>query len=1043
MLRLGLDLGTNSIGWALYRLDAEGEPEELVNGGVLIHSDGRNPQNQSSNARERREKRGPRRNRDRTLRRRKRVAHRLHELGLLPRVTAHDERAAMSQLDPLRLRAQALDRPLTPYELGHILLSFVDRRGFSSNRQADGGEDGAIRQDVSDLRRRMEQSGARTLGEYLWRRHQKGKTIRARLGNGLYPDRAMIEQELQVIRSAQEALHPRITVRDWDAIIDSILFQRKLRPVERGWCTLIESERRAYKAEPLFQRFRIWQDVLNLQYDPPGEGRRPLNDRQRWLIVNKLLSVKSQTFHQLAALAGLPEGSRFNFQTTARNNLDGDLTAAVLGAKKCFGKRKWANLGLKRQQEVVERLLEVESHDALIEWLRTERGLSEQAADAVASSRLPQGTGHLSRAAIERLLPYMEEEGLPYDQALKAAGFSHHSDLHGDGAAARLPYYGEVLTRDVIGGRPGGRTEAERIGKISNPTVHIALGQVRRLFNAIADRHGKPDEVVVELARELRQNKRDRERDQQRNLESQKRNERLRELAANAGFPEPSSLDMRKLRLWDEQGPANGRVCPFTGETLSLQRVLSDETEIEHILPYSRTLDDSMPNTVLATRAANREKGRRAPHEAWGDDPVRYEQILARAELLPPNKRWRFQADAMQQFKKQGDFLSRQLNDTRYLSRSVKRYLESVVEPNRIWVTPGRLTAMLRAAWGLDSLISDSDQKERNDHRHHLIDAAVVGMTSRSLLQRVAHDSGRGVDDLGQRVAKSVNDPWEDFRLDVKALIERVVVRHRPDHFQPRPGGTTGSLHRETAYGVVDGPDAKGIMTLVVTKSLMEEMKPSDLSKVRDSALRERLQRLWLRVDAEDGKPAEKWNRFAERAHRELKVRRVRLLARHGKDNLAFIRDNTDRIYKAYETHGNAYMDIWLLPNGKTTGETINRFNAHSEANYFDNEQRNYRSQVKADYPQARKLMRLQINDMIAVGEGKERRLMRVLKLSGHRIEAVDHTAGGKIENVSRYRKSAGQVLQAGLRKVSVNILGQVADGGSFDQSGRGTYGRR
>ena len=772
MLRLGLDLGTNSIGWALYQLDPDEEPEALIDGGVLIHSDGRNPQNRASNAAERRVKRGPRRNRDRILRRRRRVARMLRILELLP--TDADARAASRQLDPMRLRAEALDRPLGPHELGRALLSFVDRRGFQSNRKADGGEDGQIRGEVDKLRIRMAQSGARSLGEFLWKRRRRGKTIRARLGNGLYPDRAMVEHELGLIRDAQAPHHPGISQAHWDKLIETLLFQRPLRPVEQGWCTLIDGQRRIYKAEPLFQRFRIWQELLNLEYSPPREGSRPLDERQRWLIAGKLLETKAQKFEQIAKLAGLPEGSRFNFHTTARDKLDGDQTAAVLGAKKCFGRTTWTNLGLERQQEVVERLLEEKDHDTLTQWLHDEFGLSPEAANAAADAKLPEGTGHLSKAAIERLLPYMEEEGRPYSDAVKASGLGHHSDIRGDGKAMRLPYYGQVLTRDVVGGTgKSGDPDGKRYGKIANPTVHIALGQVRRLFNAIADQYGKPDQVVVELARDLKQTQQDRERVQRQNRKNQERNERLRALAVSAGFPEPSTLDMRKLRLWDEQGPENAKLCPFTGETLSIGRVLSEQTEIEHILPYSRTLDDSMANTVVAMRSANREKGRNTPHEAWGSDPVRYERILARAELLPPNKRWRFQVDAMQQLEDRGGFLERQLNETRYLSRAIKQYLEAAVHPNRIWVTPGRLTAMLRVAWGLNSVLSDTDQKQRDDHRHHLIDAAVVGMTSRSLLNRISRDSAHGVDDLGERVAKSVPEPWEKFRLDVQALCKR------------------------------------------------------------------------------------------------------------------------------------------------------------------------------------------------------------------------------------------------------------------------------
>lgn len=1034
MLRLGLDLGTNSIGWALYRLDGDGEPVELIDGGVLIHQDGRNPQSRASNAAERREKRGPRRNRDRMLRRRRRVAHLLHDLNLLP--DNEDERAALRNLDPMQLRAEALDRPLAPHELGRALLSFADRRGFKSNRKADGGEDGKIRQDVDELSRRMMQSGVRTLGEYLWRRRAKGKTIRARLGNGLYPDRAMVAHELDAIRKKQASDHPQIADEDWDAIIDTLLYQRELRPVERGFCTLIPSERRAYKAYPVFQEFRIWQEVLNLEAARPGTGFQPLGPEDRRRIAAKLKSVKSQRFDQL-----LPD-ARVNLATAARTGLDGDQTAAVLGASKRFGKRTWAALGTERQQEIVERLLEAEDHDETVGWLKEEFGLDEQAADAAASAPLPAGTSHLSKAAIDLLLPYMREEGLPYHEAVQAAGLGHHSDRRGDGKADRLPYYGAVLERDVVGGREDGRNDVERYGRIANPTVHIALGQVRRLFNAIADQHGKPDEVVVELARDLKQSRLDRERDLRENARNRERNEQLIEIARSVlGDAEPTAHQMRKLRLWHEQGAPNARVCPFTGVTLSIERVLSEQTEIEHILPYSKSLDDSMANTVLAMRSANREKEQKTPHEAWGHVPERYGQILARAAALPANKQWRFQENAMERLQEQGDlveqqlglrgpggFLARQLNDTRYLSRVTRIYLQAAVHPDRVRVTPGRLTAMLRRAWGLNSLLGDREQKERDDHRHHLIDAAVVGLTSQSLLQRVATESAHAVDDLGGRVTDAVDDPWETFRQDLKDLVGRVVVRHRPDHFKLKPGSTSGGLHNDTAYGIVDGPDEQGMMTLVETKPL-EALAPNKLETIRDRALQQKLRELWESVDAGEGKPGEKWGRFVGRARERYGVRRVRVLLRLGEDSLAFIRDKSGKVYKAYKTHGNAFMDVWLLPDGKkTVGETVSRFDAH---------QPGFRSKVQTEHPTARKLMRLHINDMIAVGESEERRIMRVLKLSGQRIEAVDHTAGGKAENLSVYRKSAGQVLQVGLRKVSVDVLGRVRDGGPWMADGR------
>ena len=1077
MLRLGLDLGTNSIGWALYRLGDDGEPVELVDGGVSIHSDGREPKSQASNAATRRSKRGPRRNRDRLLLRQRRVAHLLDGLDLLP-----DNEAAREELrrtDPLRLRQEALHRALTPLELGRVLLFFAGRRGFKSNRRTDGGEDGKIRKDVGELRQRMAEEGAPTLGAYLWQRHKRGETIRARLGNGLYPDRQMVEDELAAIRRAQVPHHPKIADKDWNEVIETLLHQRKLHPTKSGVCTLIPCERRAYKAYPVFQEFRIWQEVLNLEVARPGQGFKRLELEQARRVVDELKRCKSRSFDQL-----FPE-TRVNF-ASGKDGFEGDLTASKLRHYKLFG-NQWDRLTLERQQEIVERLLETEDHSELVQWLRDEFGLDDEHAAAVASARLPAGTTHLSKAAIERLLPHMREGSL-YHEAVEKAGLGHHSDLRGGGSLDRLPYYGKVLERDVVGGRKDGRTDVERFGRVANPAVHIMLGQIRQLFNAIVDRYEKPHEVVVELARELKQSRKGRERDLKRNRENKERNELLRQQAAKAGLDNPSPGEMRKLRLWDEQRPRGSThgdrrdpatdddqqrpqdpqsppVCPFTGETLSIERVLSEETEIDHILPFKRSWDDSMANKVICMRSANREKGRQTPFEAWGHDRKRYDQILARVAEWPrdSNKRWRFDEDAMKRLKEGDDFLGRHLTETRYLSRATRDYLQSAVQPNRVWVTPGRLTAMLRTAWNLNSLLSDAEKKERNDHRHHLIDAVVVGLTSRSRLKSVA-DRVRASEDLGDRVAKggeiraealqkAIEDPWPEFRADVRGLVERVVVRHRPDHFtvladkqKRRRGGkdvTSGALHDETAYGIVTKPDAKGMTTLVETKPL-ESLNPSALAPalqpgrspiVRDHALRQRLHDLWQRFA--DG---ERWQDFAKAAQQELNVRRVRVLTTWGEDGLAFIRDDRGRCFKAYKTGGNAFMDIWLLPTGRTKGETVSRFRAH---------QPDFDSKIKHECPTAKKLMRLHENDMVAVGSNESRRIYRIRSLSGDRIEAVQHNEGGDLRKRERtgdpaarfkpLRLRAGQVIQRSLRKVSVDITGRVRDAGPFPPSGRRT----
>jgi CRISPR-associated endonuclease Csn1 len=163
---LGLDLGTNSIGWAAVTVDESGEPRGVLDLGVRIFPDGRNPKDKSSLAVQRRVPRGMRRRRDRYLERREDLTDALVACGLMPPDAG--DRKALEALDPYRLRAKALDAPVTPHELGRALFHLNQRRGFKSNRKAkksDEGEEKKTRADITELRRRISQSRARTLGE--------------------------------------------------------------------------------------------------------------------------------------------------------------------------------------------------------------------------------------------------------------------------------------------------------------------------------------------------------------------------------------------------------------------------------------------------------------------------------------------------------------------------------------------------------------------------------------------------------------------------------------------------------------------------------------------------------------------------------------------------------------------------------------------------------------------------------------------------------------------------------------------------------------
>ena len=332
--RLGLDLGTNSIGWTALLLDDQGEPCKLLDMGVRIFPDGRDAQSKTSNAAERRVARGQRRGRDRYLKRRDLLMRTLVEFGLMAR--DKDDRKAVQRLDPYTLRARALDQSLEPFEVGRVLFHLNQRRGFKSNRRADNGDEPegrTLRQAISELRRSMEESGARTLGEFLAWRHERRDTVRARPELGLYPDRAMYESEFQAIRKVQEPCL-KLSHDQWNRLRDIIFSQLPLAPVEPGWCQFEfeNEERRAAKALPVFQEFRILQEINNLRLQIGSEPERSLNKEERSKFLKRLRSGKDIDFRKPTRDLRLPPRTTFNLARGERSKLKGDETTAQLSS---------------------------------------------------------------------------------------------------------------------------------------------------------------------------------------------------------------------------------------------------------------------------------------------------------------------------------------------------------------------------------------------------------------------------------------------------------------------------------------------------------------------------------------------------------------------------------------------------------------------------------------------------------------------------------------------------------------------------------------
>ena len=1003
--RLGLDLGTTSIGWALIRLDTEDRPQAIIKAGVRIFSDGRNAKDKTSLAVTRREARQARRRRDRLLKRKARMMDALIELSFFSK--EESERKALLALDPYEIRRKGLNEALTGGEFARALFHINQRRGFKSNRKTDSKDEdsGALKGAIKELRDTL---GTRTVGEWLAERHEKRLSVRARIRGktqkdrayDFYVDRAMIEHEFDEIWQKQSSLNPslfselaRIKLKD------ILLFQRPLKPVRPGRCTLISEEERAPLALPSQQRFRIYQELNNLRFITESLSEGELTKGQRDQIA-ELLEHGDATFKTEIRIAlHLSPGTKFNLQDGKRDRLKGNATSKILSNDKYFGD-SWSGFSLAIQDEIVLKLVHEENERHLIEWLQSQYKLEESVAESIANVRLPDGYGSLSKSALDLILPELEGDVVTYDKAVKNAGFESHSalslaektgEIHDE-----LPYYGNPLERHVaFGTGDPSDPEEKRFGKIANPTVHIGLNEIRKVINNLIKKYGHPSEVCIEVARDLKRSKKLRDEISREQAVNQKRNELLVAEACEALSLNSENISKgrrrelsQKMQLWTElnkDDPLN-RCCPYTGTKISISKLLSEKVEIEHIFPYSLSLDDSLTNKTVSIRQANRDKGNRVPYEAFGNDPeYNYDEILARAALMPLRKAKRFAPDGYQQWlRNDSDFLARALNDTAYLSRIAKEYLSLVCPPNKVRVIPGRMTSLLRGKFGLNSLLSGSDTKNRNDHRHHAIDACVVAITTQGLLQRISKASANAREKGLNQLIEEMPLPWQTFRDHAKRAVQNIIVSHRPDH------GYQGAIMESSAYGILED------------------------GKVR------------RRIVADDGR-------------RETKVLNKTVIGisdRENKDRHGLGDDGTPRPYKGYVGGSNFCIEIYEDDKNKWVGEVVSTYRAYEIIRkHGETAGEKKLHDDKLTLSEKPLFVRLHKGDFVRLRVNDETTIYRlsVIKSDGsllfcqHNEANVDARNRDKKETFSYLQKSAGALKKIWKGAVTVSPIGQVS----------------
>ena len=995
--RLGLDVGTNSIGWAAVELDAENTPSDVIDMGVRIFSDGREP---AANGRvgdslavARRQARGARRNRDRKNARVKHVIALLVEFGLISENKA--ERKDIYKINPYFARSEAASKEVDKNTLARAILQISKRRGYKSNRK--GGEDEKeakqTLQKIGLLQEYLDKHN-KTLGQFLYEKLQKGDHIRFRGEESIkidgdeifiYPSRKMYKDELNQFKKTQSLL----TEEQWEQIIEVIISQRPLKKQEVGHCEFEEDEERADKSLPISHLFRIVSEIENLRYSLDGVTYE-LDDAEKDLLIDTLRKQKSIAFSKIKTLLNISKAAAFNLESESRNKLSGSSTDVDIFNKFKEFSLDWFEIGHTVQNDIVQTILDGETDEKIFKELKElnntqELGLTEELIKSCSKMSFPTGKVNLSVKAMLKLTGLMMQKHIMSWEAATEIYGSHSNFNHeNDEVLSELPYYGEILKKYTVAIRKAGVTNPDEVefGRITNPTVHVALNQIRVLVNALIKRFGNPTEIHVELTRDLK-NGRKAIAEINKIIAANKKNNDAWKKEFEELFPgrTMSYNDFVKRRLWEElaisnkDGDANSitRTDVYTGKNISLRQLYSEEIEVEHILPFSKTYDNSMANKTITFSAENRRKGNRAPAEYIVPGTEAFDGVIQRASRLPNSKRWRFNKDAWRTLEKEceksgGSFLDRQLVDTQYLSRVTAQYLKPIVrKSSNILPVNGKVTALLRNKWRLDFSKQKGTEFERSDNRHHAVDALIVAFADRGMVQRISTETakeqeGKGIysDKLWVPKPEALKDKDKIFNI-----YDNIVVSYKPDH------GLNKKLFEETAYGILppDRPEEEQKYHGVTRKSLNSFTKELEIGVIRDPHLKKKLNEELAKLSGTFENKIKHLTNKGFVFNNNI-VRKVRVY----KENQS-IQPIPSAPHKGYSVDSIAFCDIWKVPATNKKGKFTGKFKYEgSFIKYFDalkyenDDEGLFRN--NKPHPAAKFLMRLFKNDTVIL-DGK------------------------------------------------------------------------
>lgn len=678
----------------------------------------------------------------------------------------------------LLTKVKGLDEKLSKAELLQTLLHACNHRGYkdfyevteTDAAESQEEEDEKINQAAADrLDRSFEESHCRTISEYICRYCTIPGTDRIDYRNRFYKNenrmiirRKHVENEVCMILKKQREWYPELTDQKIKEIMEVIFSQRDFEDgpgyasdkaeyrrytgflESIGYCRFYPEERRGFRNTALGDVYAAINALSQYRYVHTDTGETKLGQEAAAKMVSYIMKQGSLTRTQAAKLLK-PLG------IAIYGSKDVDKTLA-----KSFRFLKEMRKIAEKCQVSWESLL---SETDLTEYEEGKTSLLNQLGTVCSMYQTP----HRKEEELKKLHAKWEHVHLPpaFWNALKRHKFNGTSSVSYHHMADAIEAF---LKGDIYGNfqwnkqkQLDEKQESQRERLLSakvlmqdedvkdNPVVLRSINETRKVLNCLIRLYGSPAEIHVEVADDVARSYLERKRIQKMQRDHEKTRDAIKKKIAEILHCEESEVkgsQIERYKLYMEQ---EGK-CLYSGRELDLEMVLDTQShayEVDHIIPYSLILDNTLANKALVCGNENQAKGQQTPlMYLKGEKKEAFiERVKAekkRASHPISNKKYDYLMLATLYGKEAKEILtgwkSRNINDTRYITKYVvgliKNHLQFAGEKARVFGIRGHITSRFRKEW-LGKNTWGSEEKCRTNYLNHAADAIVLANLSK------------------------------------------------------------------------------------------------------------------------------------------------------------------------------------------------------------------------------------------------------------------------------------------------------------------------